>query len=166
MKRSIPSVLRLTAMASPCSMTTESSLMPSSISYEHIHRYSIRSSHLRPGGRAPTGSLLEVWSNSLFPTCCSRNETAVQWENIASRVCVAMTKPPVSLREMHLLVLSREQASYLARGRADTLDRGSFGTLHPTIYLAGKYVRRRTSSLFETRICTRLILQGAFHCSP
>src|SRR6185369_2524793 len=100
MKRSIPSVLRLTAMASPCSMTTESSLTTSSISYEHIHRYSIRSSHLRLGRIAPTGSLPEVWSNSLFPTCCSRNETAVQWESIASRVCVAMNKPPVSLREV------------------------------------------------------------------
>src|SRR6185295_1659753 len=136
MKSSIPSVLRLTAMASPCSMTTESSLMTSNISNEHVHRYSIRSSHLGLGGIDPAGSLLEVWSNSLFPTCCSRNETSVQWESIASRVCGAMTKPPVSLREVifcgSFLWNRREQASYLARGRADMLLRVCFGIFTPS----------------------------------
>ena len=136
MKRSIPSVLRLTATAFPCSMTTESSLMTSSISYEHIHRYSIRSSHLRLGGIAPTGILPEVWSDSLFPTCSSCNVTAVQWESIAWRVCVDMTKPPVSIERSDVLQFSAlQQASYLARGRANTLVIGCFDILHPLIYL-------------------------------
>jgi hypothetical protein len=169
MKRSIPSVLRLTAMASPWAMMTESSLMTSSISYEHIHRYSIRSSHLRLGGIAPIDSLPEVCSNSLFPPCCSRNETAVQWESIASRVCVAMTKPPATLREMLSLGSfygmdgSKHRTSQ--EGKLTPLIEGVPGYCAP-IYLGGKYLRRKTSSLFKISICMHLILQGYFSSSP
>src|SRR6185369_9572224 len=62
----------------------------------------------------------------------------------------------------------REQASYLARGKTDTLIEGVSGYCAPiySIYLGGKYLRRKTSSLSKISICMHLILRGYFYRSP
>src|SRR4030065_356745 len=95
MRRRIPSVLRFKAKASPCSMTTDWSSWASSTSYVHIDRYSVRASPRRAGRTAVTAITADTWSRSVSPSCCPCWVIAGLRERVASRVCVAMVRPPV-----------------------------------------------------------------------
>ena len=123
MKSSIPSVLRLSAKASPCPMTTYSSSMASSTSYEHLHCYSMRASHRRPGRTIVAGITPDVWLTSLFShvlflqcDCWVVGEHCFEGVRRHDQASNLIEKSDV-LR----FYGGRKQAPYRTRERADTL---------------------------------------------
>jgi hypothetical protein len=95
MRRSIPCLLLLTTNPPPSPMTTDSPPIISRISYEHICRSSIRSSHRRcwetdvgDGNAAARSTVLLC---SLFSAFCFCWETAAERESNSSGVCLAIT---------------------------------------------------------------------------